>query len=73
MIKNRGSKRTIDGSVKAPASSDSKIVVAVDFGTTSSALAYSYTADPEDTATITAWPDTASGSLEGETRDKVPT
>ena len=69
----RGRKRTIDGHVKNVANQDPMIVIAIDFGTTFSGIAYSYTSDPDEQIPIINWPDTDSGDLEGETRDKAPT
>ena len=71
MPKLAGRKHTRDGEVTGPAR-ESVIVIAVDFGTTFSGLAYAYTADPDEQVTITTWPDAESGGLEGETREKVP-
>ncbi|KIV84785.1 hypothetical protein PV11_00543 [Exophiala sideris] len=48
------------------------IVVAVDYGTTFSGVAWAQTARPDIQTIIVQWPNTE-GSLEGRTSDKVPT
>ncbi|KAI5850386.1 hypothetical protein DFP73DRAFT_539181 [Morchella snyderi] len=48
--------------------SEPKIIVAVDFGTTFSGVAFAYTDEPDDKEVISAWP---SGG--NRTSDKVPT
>ncbi|KAH8145140.1 uncharacterized protein LAJ45_10920 [Morchella importuna] len=50
------------------AHSEPKIIVAVDFGTTFSGVAFAYTDEPDDKEVISAWP---SGG--NRTSDKVPT
>ncbi|KAL8840764.1 MAG: hypothetical protein Q9170_001202 [Blastenia crenularia] len=50
-----------------------KIIMAVDFGTTFSGLAWAQTRKPENQSTVIQWPDATSGGLEGATSDKVPT
>ncbi|KAL8771827.1 MAG: hypothetical protein Q9209_002765 [Squamulea sp. 1 TL-2023] len=50
-----------------------KIVMAVDFGTTFSGLAWAQTRKPEIQQAIIQWPDATSGGLEGMTSEKVPT
>lgn len=50
----------------------SKILVAVDFGTTFSGVAWSQTIRPEIQDVIVQWPN-KSNSLDGITQDKVPT
>ncbi|KAL8681934.1 MAG: hypothetical protein Q9186_001942 [Xanthomendoza sp. 1 TL-2023] len=52
---------------------DRKIVMAVDFGTTYSGLAWAQTRKPEIHSAVIQWPDATSGGLEGMTSDKVPT
>ncbi|KAL8743512.1 MAG: hypothetical protein Q9190_004141 [Brigantiaea leucoxantha] len=52
---------------------DRKIIVAVDFGTTYSGLAWAQSRKPEVQTPIIQWPDAASDGLEGATSDKVPT
>ncbi|MCJ1470578.1 hypothetical protein MMC07_009224 [Pseudocyphellaria aurata] len=52
---------------------DRKIIVAVDFGTTFSGLAWAQTRKPELQIPINQWPDATSGGLEGASCDKVPT
>ncbi|KAA6410639.1 MAG: hypothetical protein FRX48_06062 [Lasallia pustulata] len=52
---------------------DRKILMAVDFGTTFSGLAWSQTRKPEIQTPIIRWPDAVSGGLEGISSDKVPT
>lgn len=52
---------------------DRKILVAVDFGTTFSGVAWAQTGDPEAQTVIIQWPDATSDSLEGVSSDKVPT
>lgn len=71
-LKAKGSKRTHEGVVKI---SDliGRVIIAVDFGTTCSGVAYAYSADPEEQVAITTWPDALSGGLEGKTSEKVPT
>ncbi|KAL6717539.1 hypothetical protein ACLMJK_005454 [Lecanora helva] len=51
---------------------DRKILVAVDFGTTFSGLAWAQSRKPEVQTPITQWPDASSGGLEGISSDKVP-
>lgn len=51
---------------------DRKILVAVDFGTTFSGIAWAQTRKPESRTQITQWPD-ASDSLQAVSSDKVPT
>ncbi|MDI1491919.1 MAG: hypothetical protein OHK93_003130 [Ramalina farinacea] len=50
-----------------------QIVIAVDFGTTYSGLAWAQTLKPEIQVPVIQWPDATSGGLEGITNDKVPT
>ncbi|KAL8979548.1 MAG: hypothetical protein Q9205_005146 [Flavoplaca limonia] len=50
-----------------------KIIMAVDFGTTYSGLAWAQTRKPEIHSPVIQWPDATSGGLEGATSDKVPT
>ncbi|KAL8847996.1 MAG: hypothetical protein Q9221_006958 [Calogaya cf. arnoldii] len=50
-----------------------KIIMAVDFGTTYSGLAWAQTRKPEIQSPVIQWPDATSGGLEGATSDKVPT
>lgn len=50
-----------------------KIIMAVDFGTTFSGLAWAQTRKPETQIAVIQWPDANSGGLEGQTSDKVPT
>lgn len=52
--------------------SASKLLVAVDFGTTFSGVAWSQTIRPENQNVVIQWPDRF-GSLDGVTQDKVPT
>lgn len=52
---------------------DRKILVAVDFGTTFSGIAWAQTRKPEAQTPIIQWPDATSDSLEGVSSDKVPT
>ncbi|MCJ1259426.1 hypothetical protein MMC24_007263 [Lignoscripta atroalba] len=52
---------------------DRKIIIAVDFGTTYSGLAWAQTRKPDMQTPIIQWPDATSGGLEGITSDKVPT
>ena len=52
---------------------DRKILIAVDFGTTFSGLAWAQTRRPDVQTTITQWPDATSQGLEGISSDKVPT
>ncbi|ERF69695.1 hypothetical protein EPUS_03687 [Endocarpon pusillum Z07020] len=59
--------------VKGSASqSERKILVAIDFGTTYSGVAWAQTARPEIQTTVIQWPD-GTDALEGVTNDKVPT
>lgn len=53
--------------------SDRKLLVAVDFGTTYSGVAWAQTRRPDVQTIIIQWPDTADGGLEGVSSDKVPT
>ncbi|KAL9606121.1 MAG: hypothetical protein Q9179_000691 [Wetmoreana sp. 5 TL-2023] len=50
-----------------------KIIMAVDFGTAFSGLAWAQTRKPEIQSPVIQWPDATSGGLEGATSDKVPT
>ena len=50
-----------------------KIVMAVDFGTTFSGLAWAQTRKPEVQTAVMQWPDATSGGLEGISNEKVPT
>lgn len=52
---------------------DRKLLVAVDFGTTYSGVAWAQTRRPDVQTIIIQWPDAASGGLEGMSSDKVPT
>lgn len=54
-------------------SSDRKILIAVDFGTTFSGVAWAQTRRPDVQTIIIQWPDSSSGGLEGVSSDKVPT
>ncbi|MCJ1427056.1 hypothetical protein MMC29_004959, partial [Sticta canariensis] len=51
---------------------DRKIIMAVDFGTTFSGLAWAQSRKPELQTPVIQWPDSSSGGLEGITSDKVP-
>ena len=53
--------------------SSRKIVMAVDFGTTFSGLAWAQTRKPDVQFAIMQWPDATSGGLEGISNEKVPT
>lgn len=53
--------------------SSRKIVMAVDFGTSFSGLAWAQTRKPELQTAIFQWPDATSGGLEGVSNEKVPT
>ncbi|OJJ46617.1 hypothetical protein ASPZODRAFT_96949 [Penicilliopsis zonata CBS 506.65] len=53
-------------------SSERTIVIAVDFGTTFSGIAWAQTADPESHRVINQWPDVSSSSLGGKSSEKVP-
>ncbi|KAL9604643.1 MAG: hypothetical protein Q9219_000363 [cf. Caloplaca sp. 3 TL-2023] len=50
-----------------------KIIMAVDFGTTYSGLAWALASKPETQSTVIQWPNANSSGLEGATSDKVPT
>lgn len=50
-----------------------KIVMAVDFGTTFSGLAWAQTRKPEVQTAIMQWPDATSGGMEGISNEKVRT
>ncbi|CAD6568570.1 MAG: hypothetical protein ASARMPRED_001863 [Alectoria sarmentosa] len=50
-----------------------KILMAIDFGTTFSGIAWAQTRKPEVQTAIMQWPDATSGGLEGVSKDKVPT
>ncbi|MCJ1304113.1 hypothetical protein MMC08_006925 [Hypocenomyce scalaris] len=52
---------------------DRKILIAIDFGTTYSGIAWSQTRKPDVQTTIIQWPDATSDGLEGVTSEKVPT
>ncbi|KPI43092.1 uncharacterized protein AB675_2163 [Cyphellophora attinorum] len=49
-----------------------KIIIAVDYGTTYSGVAWAQTARPDVKYTITQWPN-STDTFEGKTQDKVPT
>ncbi|KAL9052621.1 MAG: hypothetical protein Q9206_004239 [Seirophora lacunosa] len=53
--------------------SDRKLLIAVDFGTTFSGVAWAQTRRPDVQTIIIQWPDNSSGGLEGISSDKVPT
>ena len=53
--------------------SDRKLLIAVDFGTTFSGVAWAQTRRPDVQTIIIQWPETANGGLEGVSSDKVPT
>ncbi|KAL9101421.1 MAG: hypothetical protein Q9163_003313 [Psora crenata] len=55
------------------AGSDRKILIAVDFGTTFSGVAWAQTRRPDVQTIIIQWPDSTTGGLEGVSSDKVPT
>ncbi|KAI4158523.1 MAG: hypothetical protein LQ342_007364 [Letrouitia transgressa] len=52
---------------------DRKLLIAVDFGTTFSGVAWAQTRRPDVQTIIIQWPDSTSGGLEGSSSDKVPT
>lgn len=52
---------------------DRKILIAVDFGTTFSGVAWAQTRRPDVQSVIIQWPDSTTGGLEGVSSDKVPT
>ncbi|KAL8851909.1 MAG: hypothetical protein Q9221_003236 [Calogaya cf. arnoldii] len=52
---------------------DRKLLIAVDFGTTFSGVAWAQTRRPDVQTIIIQWPDSTSGGLEGISSDKVPT
>ncbi|KAL8819859.1 MAG: hypothetical protein Q9191_007642 [Dirinaria sp. TL-2023a] len=58
---------------EADDSSDRKLLIAVDFGTTFSGVAWAQTRRPDVQTIIIQWPDAANGGLEGVSSDKVPT
>ncbi|KAF6221406.1 hypothetical protein HO133_002261 [Letharia lupina] len=66
-------KRKRQETKKATKEPDRKILVAVDFGTTFSGIAWAQTRQPEVPSIIIQWPDATSDSLEGVSSDKVPT
>ncbi|KAL9130078.1 MAG: hypothetical protein Q9217_001637 [Psora testacea] len=55
------------------AATDRKILIAVDFGTTFSGVAWAQTRRPDVQTIIIQWPDSTTGGLEGVSSDKVPT
>ncbi|KAI9836586.1 MAG: hypothetical protein M1819_001218 [Sarea resinae] len=65
----------LDGEATATkdAAVDRKILVAVDFGTTFSGIAWAQTKKPDIQTTIIQWPDSEGNGMEGITSDKVPT
>ncbi|MCJ1373868.1 hypothetical protein MMC20_005098 [Loxospora ochrophaea] len=66
-------KRKYEDGTSSESEVDRKLLIAIDFGTTYSGLAWVQTRKPELQCPITQWPNTVSGSLEGTSNDKVPT
>ncbi|CAD6568371.1 MAG: hypothetical protein ASARMPREDX12_001385 [Alectoria sarmentosa] len=66
-------KRKRQETKKATKEPDRKILVAVDFGTTFSGIAWAQTRQPEVQKAIIQWPDATSDGMEGVSSEKVPT
>ena len=68
-------KRTNNGEVKTQ-STRGKIVIAVDFGTTYSGIAWAWSEQPKDISIVNQWPDGKSTEKEDQesiSSSKVPT
>lgn len=59
--------------VEEESTADRKLLIAVDFGTTFSGVAWAQTRRPDVQSVIIQWPEATTGGLEGVSSDKVPT